>query len=771
MLREDMASIPSYEPCTVRFGVFEVDLRAGELRRNGFKVKLQNQPFQILGMLLERPGEVITRDEMRARLWPAETFLDVDHGLNSAIRRVRDALGDSAESPTFIETLGRRGYRFVFPVEHLCRESGNSGLAVVGPISKPEPSPVMPQEPPQAKSRWKLKTGLGIAAGPVVLGAMLAFIQKGHLSVTKLDQPTRRVVVGSGDSTLHAVTQRQLTANPQDTPVTSAALSPNGTYLAYTDKTGFYVRQVSNGETHPVAVPKGFAPLVQSWFPDGGHLVVSWVAESGKQPGLWSTSIFGGTPIRIAEEGSSGRVSRDGSKIAFLRAGQGRNEIWLMAADGTKGRRLVGSATSEREFFSPVAWAPDGRRVAYTRTIVPVFNAADVTGVKRSIEIVDVESGHFESVMSTPEIEDALGWTPDNFLIYSLRESTPEQGDFGLWRMPLNPMTARPMGSGVRFASGRGWAQGLEVAGDGKSMALRRTEPADDVYVAGVEAGAKRLLPRRLTLDDRGDFVFSWTPDSKSVLFLSNREGPIHLYRQAIEQIQAELLVGGNDSLAIPRMNSTGTDILYLVMPKHGESPNMVKIMRVPLAGGMPQLVLEAHGIWNHQCARVPATLCLYSPGEPNQQRFFAFDPMTGASHEVAAARVNAGSGRPNWSLSPDGNYLATQILSPTQDAAIRILSLNDGSKTILPLQGWPVFSSLDWAADGKSLWVGALNARSGGAETCRMINVERTGKIRVMTDKGDVCFLAGIPSPDGRHLALEGVKGGDSNVWLLENF
>ena len=380
-------------------------------------------------------------------------------------------------------------------------------------------------------------------------------------------------------------------------------------------------------------------------------------------------------------------------------------------------------------------------------------------------------SGHFESVMSNPEIEGALGWTPDNLLIYSLREATPEQGDFGLWRMPLNPMTARPIGSGMRFASGRGWADALSVASDGKSMALRRTEPTDDVYVAGVEAGAKRLSPRRLTLDDRGDFVFSWTPDSKSVLFLSNREGPLHLYKQAIEQTQAELLVGGNDSLAIPRMNSTGTDILYLVMPRHGESPNKVKIMRVPLAGGTPQLVLEAHGIWNHQCARAPATLCIYSPTEPNQQRFFDFDPMTGASNEIAAARVAAGSARPNWSLSPDGNFLATQILSPTQDAAIRILSLDDGSKTILPLQGWPVFSSLDWAADGKSLWVGALNARSGGPETCRLINVERTGKIRLMTDKGDVCFLAGIPSPDGSHLALEGVKGGSSNVWVLENF
>ena len=129
-----MELMPDYTPRVVRFSVFEVDLRAGELRRNGIKVRLQNQPLQILSMLLERPGEIITRDEMQARLWSAETFVDFDHGLNSAIRRLRDALGDSAESPAFVETLGRRGYRFVFPVEkpHVERPKRSEGHESAG---------------------------------------------------------------------------------------------------------------------------------------------------------------------------------------------------------------------------------------------------------------------------------------------------------------------------------------------------------------------------------------------------------------------------------------------------------------------------------------------------------------------------------------------------------------------------------------------------------------------------------------------------------------
>ena len=100
----------------IQFGIFEADLRTGELRRSGAKVRLQDQPFQILVMLLDRRGKVVTREELRTRLWPADTFVDFDHSLNAAVRRLRDALGDSAENPRFVETVARRGYRFLAPM-------------------------------------------------------------------------------------------------------------------------------------------------------------------------------------------------------------------------------------------------------------------------------------------------------------------------------------------------------------------------------------------------------------------------------------------------------------------------------------------------------------------------------------------------------------------------------------------------------------------------------------------------------------------------------
>src|SRR6266700_1537562 len=107
----------------LRFGVYEVDLRAGELRKHGLKIKIQEQPFQVLAMLVDHAGEVVTREELQEKLWPADTIVDFDHGLNKAINKIREALGDSAESPRFVETVARRGYRFLADVEAIDPQS------------------------------------------------------------------------------------------------------------------------------------------------------------------------------------------------------------------------------------------------------------------------------------------------------------------------------------------------------------------------------------------------------------------------------------------------------------------------------------------------------------------------------------------------------------------------------------------------------------------------------------------------------------------------
>src|SRR5580704_2694112 len=155
-------------PRVVRFGTFEMDVPAGELRKNGLKLKLQEQPFQVLCMLLEHPGEVVTREELRGKLWPGDTFGDFDHGLNAAVKRLRDALGDDPDNPRFIETLARRGYRFI----------GNIGIPAA---TSPALSDLEGLKPDTETGRIPTKVSPTSASGPRArkwqfVGAALAIV-------------------------------------------------------------------------------------------------------------------------------------------------------------------------------------------------------------------------------------------------------------------------------------------------------------------------------------------------------------------------------------------------------------------------------------------------------------------------------------------------------------------------------------------------------------------------------------------------------------------
>ena len=129
-----------------RFGVFELEVATGELRRQGIRVKLHAQPFQVLRLLLERPGEMLTREEISRELWPAGTFVDYEQGVNSAVNRLRDAIGDKAKNPRFVETIARRGYRFVAPVERIDLPGEEEAQPVVEQLAAMVPVPEAPSE-------------------------------------------------------------------------------------------------------------------------------------------------------------------------------------------------------------------------------------------------------------------------------------------------------------------------------------------------------------------------------------------------------------------------------------------------------------------------------------------------------------------------------------------------------------------------------------------------------------------------------------------------
>lgn len=157
----------------VRFGIFEFDAEAGELRRDGRKVHLAGQPVEILAMLLDRPGRVVTRDELRSRLWPADTFVEFEHSLNAAVMRLRQALGDSADTPRYVETLPRRGYRFLAEVKNGASDFDPAAF-VQGFSSAILPAATLPApaaEPPQRSNRVAWIAGCVVAL--IVLAAAL----------------------------------------------------------------------------------------------------------------------------------------------------------------------------------------------------------------------------------------------------------------------------------------------------------------------------------------------------------------------------------------------------------------------------------------------------------------------------------------------------------------------------------------------------------------------------------------------------------------------
>jgi len=161
----------------VKFGVFEVDLRSGELRKHGIKVKIQEQPFQVLTMLLEHPGQIVTREELHKKLWPADTFVDFEHGLNAAINKLREALGDSADNPRFVETLPRRGYRFIAPVESPVTPVGTPAVVAAvsdrrPPVGTPAPQTAMGTSPLQSAA--EIPPPAEAAAPPETVGASSA---------------------------------------------------------------------------------------------------------------------------------------------------------------------------------------------------------------------------------------------------------------------------------------------------------------------------------------------------------------------------------------------------------------------------------------------------------------------------------------------------------------------------------------------------------------------------------------------------------------------
>ena len=712
-----------YRNKLISFGPFEVNLRAGELRRDGSKVRLQEQPFQVLAMLLERPGEIITREELRNRLWPADTFVDFDHGLNAAVKRLRDALGDSAENPRFVETLARRGYRFVAPVV-----GGSNGA---DPHGKAESAPTR-----QARHHF---TRIIAIIAVLLMGTGAGWVV------------ARRANPGV------SVSQQRLTANPSDDPVLGAVISPDGKYLAFADRGGLFLRVIGTGETHSLVVPDGSTTRPTSWFPDGSHLLATVSGTPGEASSLWSISVLGGNQRKLMDNAEARSVSPDGSQIAFVRAQPLNHELWLMSADGERSRKVVGEPG---DVFGGVTWSADSRRFAFVRYVYKSWHQRGSV----SLWMSRADSGIAKLILSDVRLGDGLAWATDNRLVYSLDETPPNindsKGDSNLWTIQVDANSDRLVGKAKRLTTGPDRKTGLSSSADGKKLAFLRWNGEAHVYVSQIRGNASLTIPQRLGLEEGRNLPYTWTPDSKFVLFTSDRDGATHLFKQGISQPAPDLLVGGSDSVVSARLTPDGSEVLYLVLPGSKSSDKRLRLMRMPLAGGTPQVVLQEQAIDNFQCARAPHTLCVFGQLSERNLRFLSFDPEVGKGSELAKIDIGL---KYNWSLSPDG---ATLAIAQARHNEIELLSTQGRPTRTLTLEGGVGVASLDWAADGRSIWASSWPATG----TQALLNISLNGKVKPMFRDSDKDVGWVIPSPDGRYIAFW-EAGGSANAWVLQGF
>src|SRR5437773_1079064 len=491
----------------VRFETFEVDLRTGELRKAGVHLKLAGQPFQVLAILLEQPGEVVTREELQKRLWP-DTFVDFDHNLNTAINKIREALGDSAERRRFVETLPRRGYRFMAPMEDpkppigLEQEASGNGRRAWSPRS------------------WALRGSILFAAVVLLAGAVFFLHERRHAP---------RVIV-----------QRALTRlSFEDGLQSGVTWSPDSRFIAYSSdrggKSDIWVRQISGGD--PVQITKGRGHNWQpNWSSDGKY--IAYRSEQG-DGGLFVVPALGGEGLqkRVATFGFHPSWSPDASRILF-RTTQflGVNKFYVTGLDGNQPREVLTDFTRpDKPLAAEAAWHPDGRiSVSLDGTgAVPAFWTVPVTGgvavqpevppwVERQLEGVPLEG----IVEWTSEF--TFAWAPSGRAVYfplTLR------GAVNLWKMTLDPETFRATAI-ERVTTGPGPDAELAVAPDGKKLAFTGqsqhiqawlfpfdasrgtlTGPGQPVTPTGMSAWRQSLLA---DASDTG--LFDWSPDGQSLL-------------------------------------------------------------------------------------------------------------------------------------------------------------------------------------------------------------------------------------------------------------
>lgn len=722
------------------FGPFLLDLESRALLRNGERLPLAGRTLDTLAVLLQNRGRLLDKDELLSLIWPGMVVDEAN--LSQSIFTLRKVLGDSRKDPRYIATIAGRGYQFVGPVTevttHASRTADFAGKAQ--PETESRPAVVG-----RLLRRYVIAAGI---ASLVAAAGMVWFLAK---------RPVRAP---------SELIERRLTFNSSASEVASAVISPDGKYLAYSDPAGIHVRLLSTGEERLIAASSvgkaGAFSWIDSWFPSGTELL-GHSREAGGHSSMWAVSIMGQSVRELRAEAWGWSVSPDGTRIAFSPATADgyRPEIWMMDDRGENPQKVLG--LPDGEFLWSVRWSPDGQRLAYIRAKAPreSLESCDLKGANRTTAIIVPGLGQWVRSAS---------WLPDGRIVYSQAEAADV--DANLWQVRVNP-EGTPTGKPKRITH---WAgvdvQGLTASADGTRLVLRKETFPSQIYIGELEPAGRRVRPpQRLTNDEAVDWATAWTADSKAVLFTSDRGGKWGVFKQAIGDSTAQPLIEGRESANLARVSPDGSWVFYSERASMERNRSHgLRLMRLAVNGGPPKLLYESVGaqLQDYPCARHPANRCVIIEASLDDKRLLitAFDPLKGKGQLLRTVEKDRYAGF-SWALSPDGSVLAI-ARGDQPDIHIRLLSLTGGMDREIDVKHWPSASSLEWSPDGKGLYCGSVTSKSG---TLLYVDLKGTAKVVARSSEvGGGAFIAAVPSPDGRYLALTGAIH-YSNAWLIEGF
>jgi Tol biopolymer transport system component/DNA-binding winged helix-turn-helix (wHTH) protein len=600
----------------VCFDVFEVDLRAGELRKEGRKIKVQEQPFRVLSYLLERAGDVVTREELRQKLWPADTFVDFDHGLNSAVARLREALRDSAEKPRFVETVAKRGYRFI------------GLLRAAPPVFVPAlaPSVLQPADQQRAGVRRQAAGKIWMStAFFVVLFSMIAIWPLRRPKANSDSQPSRIEVVP-------LISLRGFQATP--------AFSPSGTLVAFREhdgahSTGIFAAAV--GGEKSVQVTNDPGDCCPAWSPNGDR--IAFVRYSGKKVSIYIVSALGGTEHRVykgtASAGSGIAWSPDGKSLVFPESS---------AADPTRSWVSVLSLadSSTRPFTSPPpgfmdhepAFSPDGTKLAFVRSAV--------AGVCNDVYVMPATGGPPKRLtFDNRPIMGPPTWTADSKeIIFSSSRSAMD----GLWRVSVENGTLRPVAAPV------GDAEWPSIPAQGNSLVYEQWISRANIWQADLK-DAKHIEKQPSPLVSVKGYKArpELSPDGKKIAFESDRLGFWDIWTCDVNGGNCDKITDLHGTAGRARWSPDGR---YIAFEFHPHERSEIYVVEVP--GGEPHLVPTIPGSDNLSPSWSRDGKWLYFASKRGDEPFQIWKMLFPGGSPVQLTR-NGGIAPEE---SPDGRYL-----------------------------------------------------------------------------------------------------------------